>query len=42
MLRKVLYTKDGQPFLIAGSGTMGWDAAGANLVEPGEDVVSSV
>jgi alanine-glyoxylate transaminase/serine-glyoxylate transaminase/serine-pyruvate transaminase len=41
MLRKVLYTKDGQPFLIAGSGTMGWDAAGANLIEPGENAVSS-
>lgn len=42
MLRKVLYAEKpgNQPFLIAGSGTMGWDAAGANLVEPGEDVVS--
>lgn len=42
MLRKVLYAeKTGQPILIAGSGTMGWDGAAANLVEPGEDVVST-
>ncbi|KAL7422043.1 hypothetical protein Q5752_003816 [Cryptotrichosporon argae] len=40
MLRRVLYAGDAsQPFLIAGSGTMGWDAVGANLVEPGEDVL---
>lgn len=36
MLREVLYTKDGQPVLVAGSGTLGWDAVGANLIEPGE------
>lgn len=36
---QVLYTKDGQPFLVAGSGTLGWDMASANLVEPGEDVL---
>lgn len=41
MLRKVLYAeKTGQPFLIAGSGTMGWDAAGANLIEAGDNAVS--
>lgn len=41
LLRKVLYAeKEGnQPFLIAGSGTMGWDAVGANLVERGEDAL---
>lgn len=22
---EVLYTKDGQPFLVGGSGTLGWD-----------------
>lgn len=43
MLKKVLYAeKTGQPFLIAGSGTMGWDATAANVVEAGEDVVSRV
>lgn len=25
ILRQVLLTKDGQPFLVAGSGTLGWD-----------------
>lgn len=39
-LRKVLYASDSaQPFLIAGSGTLGWDAAAANVVEAGEEVV---
>lgn len=36
MLRQLMYTKDGQPFIIAGSGTLGWDLCGSNLVEPGE------
>ncbi|KAJ9092558.1 hypothetical protein QFC21_006789 [Naganishia friedmannii] len=36
LLRQVLYTKDGQPFLVAGSGTLGWDAVGANLIEKGD------
>jgi len=25
MIRDVLYTKDAQPFLVSGSGTLGWD-----------------
>lgn len=40
LLRKVLYTESGQPFLVAGSGTLGWDAVAANLVENGEKAVS--
>ena len=42
MLRSVLYAEHGegnQGFLIAGSGTMGWDAVGCNLLERGDDVV---
>ncbi|KIM82940.1 hypothetical protein PILCRDRAFT_819739 [Piloderma croceum F 1598] len=39
MMREVLYTKDAQPFLIAGSGTLGWDQVAANLVEPGENAL---
>ena len=39
MAREVLYTKDAQPFLIAGSGTLGWDQVAANLVEPGENAL---
>jgi len=36
MLRTLLYTKDGQPFIIAGSGTLGWDAVASNLMEAGD------
>ena len=41
MLRKVLYAEGpgNQPILIAGSGTMGWDAVGANLLERGDDAL---
>jgi len=39
MTRKVVDSQDGQPFIIAGSGTLGWDQVAANLVEPGEDVL---
>jgi hypothetical protein len=27
LIRQVLFTADGQPFFIAGSGTLGWDQA---------------
>jgi len=36
MLRTLVYTKEGQPFVIAGSGTLGWDLVAANLLEQGE------
>ncbi|PFH51052.1 hypothetical protein AMATHDRAFT_47442 [Amanita thiersii Skay4041] len=36
---ELLFTKDAQPFLISGSGTLGWDQVAANLVEPGESVL---
>lgn len=42
MLRSVLYAENGdgnQAFLIAGSGTMGWDSVGVNLLERGDDAV---
>ncbi|KAF9504416.1 hypothetical protein BS47DRAFT_1386248 [Hydnum rufescens UP504] len=39
MLRETLLTKAGQPFLIAGSGTLGWDQVASNLVEPGEEAL---
>ena len=41
MLRKLFQTEDpsSQPFVIAGSGTLGWDMVAANLIEPGEDVL---
>jgi alanine-glyoxylate transaminase/serine-glyoxylate transaminase/serine-pyruvate transaminase len=34
-----MLTEHGQPFLIAGSGTLGWDQVAVNLVEPGENVL---
>mmetsp|Transcript_10587 Transcript_10587/g.14681 ORF Transcript_10587/g.14681 Transcript_10587/m.14681 type:complete len:277 (+) Transcript_10587:168-998(+) len=36
MLRKVFLTSTGQPFVIAGSGSLGWDFVACNLMEPGE------
>eukprot|EP00472_Partenskyella_glossopodia_P009712 CAMPEP_0197525144 /NCGR_PEP_ID=MMETSP1318-20131121/10644_1 /TAXON_ID=552666 /ORGANISM="Partenskyella glossopodia, Strain RCC365" /LENGTH=402 /DNA_ID=CAMNT_0043078317 /DNA_START=64 /DNA_END=1272 /DNA_ORIENTATION=+ len=39
MLRDVFLTATGQPFVIAGSGSLGWDFVAANLVEPGEKVL---
>ncbi len=35
-MRQVFLCPDGQPFVIAGSGTLAMDCAGANLVEPGD------
>ncbi len=41
MLRKIFRTTrpDSQPFVINGSGTLGWDMVAANLVERGDDVL---
>lgn len=41
MLRKVFLTADpaSQPFVISGSGTMGWDLVACNMVEQGDDVL---
>lgn len=41
MLRKLFQTEDpaSQPFVISGSGTLGWDQVASNLVEPGDDVL---
>jgi len=36
MLRKVFLTSTGQPFVLAGSGSLGWDFVACNLLEPGE------
>lgn len=38
-LREVFLADDGQPFVVAGSGTLAMDMAAANLVEPGDKVV---
>jgi alanine-glyoxylate transaminase/serine-glyoxylate transaminase/serine-pyruvate transaminase len=41
MLRKLFQTTDAasQPFVLSGSGTLGWDLVAANLAEPGDDVL---
>ncbi|KAJ3206942.1 hypothetical protein HDU67_007844 [Dinochytrium kinnereticum] len=39
LLRKVFFAPTAQPFVIAGSGTLTWDATAANVVEPGESVL---
>ena len=41
MLRKLLQTSDpaSQPFIISGSGTLGWDLVAANLAEQGDEVL---
>ena len=38
-LRHVFLAEDGQPFVLAGSGTLAMDMAAANLIEPGDRVV---
>ena len=41
MLRKLFQTTSpqSQPFVVAGSGTLGWDMVAANVVEPGDEVL---
>ena len=35
-MRKVWLAPEGQPFIVAGSGTLAMELAGANLIEPGD------
>jgi alanine-glyoxylate transaminase/serine-glyoxylate transaminase/serine-pyruvate transaminase len=35
-MRQVFLSNDGQPFVLAGSGTLAMDSAAANLIEPGD------
>lgn len=35
-MRKVFLAQDGQPLLVAGSGTLGWDMVAANLINHGD------
>ncbi|KAI1297374.1 alanine--glyoxylate aminotransferase [Xylaria venustula] len=41
LLRKLFQTtsSSSQPFVLSGSGTLGWDLVGANLIEPGENAL---
>ncbi|HEM45508.1 MAG TPA: aminotransferase class V-fold PLP-dependent enzyme, partial [Alphaproteobacteria bacterium] len=38
-MRQVWMAPDGQPFIVAGSGTLAMDMAAANLIEPGDRAV---
>ncbi len=38
-LREVFLTEEGQPFVVAGSGTLAMEMAAANLIEPGDRVL---
>lgn len=42
MMRKVFLSESGQPFIISGSGTLAMEIAVANLVEPGDRVLTLV
>ncbi|KAJ1933179.1 hypothetical protein FBU59_006118, partial [Linderina macrospora] len=39
LLRQVVGTTTAQPFVIAGSGTLGWDQTAANLLEAGDNAL---
>lgn len=39
LLRTIFGTEKGQPIVLSGSGTLGWDVVASNLVEPGENVL---
>lgn len=39
MFRTLLFAPTAQPFITAGSGTLGWDHVAANVAEPGDDVL---
>ncbi|KAJ1340952.1 hypothetical protein BSLG_004425 [Batrachochytrium salamandrivorans] len=36
LTRKIFMAPTGQPFIVAGSGTLTWDMTAANLIEPGD------
>ncbi|DBA04089.1 TPA: hypothetical protein N0F65_009436 [Lagenidium giganteum] len=38
-MRKVFLAPDGQPLIVAGSGTLGWDMVGANLINAGDNAL---
>jgi alanine-glyoxylate transaminase/serine-glyoxylate transaminase/serine-pyruvate transaminase len=39
MIRDVVMTETAQPFIVSGSGTLGWDMM-VNLVEQGDEVLT--
>ena len=39
MMKQVWQSPSGQPFIVAGTGTLAMDMAAANITEPGDDVL---
>ncbi|TIB18686.1 hypothetical protein E3P92_00427 [Wallemia ichthyophaga] len=39
MLRSLVYSDSAQPFIVSGSGTLGWDQVGSNLIESGDNAL---
>merc|ERR1712000_637735 len=37
--RDVFLASDGQPFILSGSGTLGWDLTAANFIQPGDEAL---
>jgi alanine-glyoxylate transaminase/serine-glyoxylate transaminase/serine-pyruvate transaminase len=38
-VKKAFLAEDGMPFVVAGSGSLGWDMFGANVLEDGDEVL---
>ena len=38
-VKRAFLADDGTPFVVAGSGSLGWDMLGANVVEDGDEVL---
>ncbi|MGB1600425.1 MAG: hypothetical protein ACPIOQ_47205 [Promethearchaeia archaeon] len=39
LVRKTFLSQKGQPFILSGSGVMGWDAVACNLMKRGDKVL---
>lgn len=39
LMKEVWHCPDGQPFIVAGTGTLAMDMAGSNLIEPGDNAL---
>lgn len=38
-VKNAFLAPDGMPFVVAGSGSLGWDMFGANVLEDGDEVL---
>lgn len=39
LMKEIWHCPDGQPFIVAGTGTLAMDMAGSNLIEPGDNAL---